>query len=174
MIIVLLWLGLSVAIAAMADVRGRNGFLWFFISIVITPGGAFPLLLMSRDLRSSVRLQTAALQDGGLKKSCPRCGGQLDMDAANCPACGHDFALRTAPASCPLDPFALARKNEAALRVALGKCTGAELMRIIADCHMDIDVHVLRWSWDDVIEHIVREARKQVRAELATAASPAA
>ena len=68
-----------------------------------------------------------------------------------------------APASSPLDPFALARKGEAFLREALNALTVDQLVAVATECGMNEKGWAHNWGRPAIIRHIVYEAMLRVR-----------
>ena len=67
------WLAGSSAIGVLADDKGRNGFVWFVLTLFLTP------------LITGFALATM----GGMK--CPHCGGNAKDGATVCRKCGRDI-----------------------------------------------------------------------------------
>jgi len=63
-------------VGAIAARRGRNGFGWFFISLLITPLIATVVLFVIEDLS---------------KQRCEACGQRIPAEARVCPLCKKDF-----------------------------------------------------------------------------------
>lgn len=78
--IVIIWLLFGVASAFIANSKGANGCLWFFVGILLGPFGIL-----------------AALFAGG--KECPFCRSRIHADATVCPKCQRELpaAVQTAP-----------------------------------------------------------------------------
>lgn len=57
--IALFWIALAVVVGVAANARGRNGYLWFFIAVVVSPLIALLLVLVMQNLRQSSTLVTS-------------------------------------------------------------------------------------------------------------------
>jgi hypothetical protein len=99
--IVLFWLGLSIVVWAAASSKGRSGFGWFLLAIVISPliAGLLVLVLPSRKPQAVTIVQAPQSQGSALKK-CPECAEVVQADARICRFCRHEFY--PAPAASPL------------------------------------------------------------------------
>lgn len=95
---VLLWLGLSIAIAVGASRYGRSGIGFFVLSIALSPviGLAFLLALGRKGLSNNqtyfdpaIGRVTAIPQAS--TKTCPDCAEDVKTDARICRFCGHRF-----------------------------------------------------------------------------------
>jgi hypothetical protein len=71
-----LWIVFAYLVGALAANRRRNGFGWFFLSLVISPllGLLFLLVLPERGMRT-----------------CPFCAEQVKSEATVCRYCGRDL-----------------------------------------------------------------------------------
>lgn len=101
---VFLWLGLAIIIGVAADRRGRSGFGWFFLAVVLSPLLAGLLLLaMGKPQASSnavVYVPHAAAETHTRRvKTCPDCAEEVLADARICKHCRHDFRPDTSPLS---------------------------------------------------------------------------
>lgn len=73
--IFLWWVIFSIIVAVLANSRGKNAILYFFISIIITPILGLIIVLVSEDKT---------------KKKCSNCGQMIDISAKVCPFCHND------------------------------------------------------------------------------------
>lgn len=93
--IVLLWLGLSIVVWVAASSKGRFGFGWFLLSIVVSPliAGLLVLVLPSRRVQSpqAVNIVQAPQTQGSALKKCPECAEVVQADARICRFCRHEF-----------------------------------------------------------------------------------
>ncbi|WP_124470767.1 hypothetical protein [Burkholderia ubonensis] len=79
----LLWFVFSVAVALLANKRGRSGVAWFVIAVITSPLIAAIFLLVLRDV--SVRFD-APTPETHVK--CPDCRELVLRDARKCKHCG--------------------------------------------------------------------------------------
>ena len=90
------WLALSIIPAVIASNKGRSGFGFFFLSILLSPIiGIIAALVAKPNVKA---VETAQINTGEAKK-CPFCAEMIKTEAKVCRFCGKDV-----PA--PLDPFA--------------------------------------------------------------------
>jgi hypothetical protein len=91
---VALWFGLAVIVGVAASVRrGRNGFGWFLLSLVISPLLTGLLVLALPDLR--VRAREDYDRESG--RRCPFCAELIKKEAIVCKHCGRDLPALTPP-----------------------------------------------------------------------------
>jgi hypothetical protein len=50
--IIFAWIVFSIVVAVLADNRGRNSFIWFFLSIITSPAIAGLLILCMRNIKA--------------------------------------------------------------------------------------------------------------------------
>jgi hypothetical protein len=82
------WVMLSVVVGVAAHYRrGRFGFGWFLLSLLISPLIAGLFLCIARDLKREQE-QKAVLQNS---RKCPRCAELVKREALACRFCGHDL-----------------------------------------------------------------------------------
>lgn len=109
----LVWLALSICIGIIASGRGRSGFGWFLIAVIISPLISLVLLLVMKNLRAeeeeSVRaykekmrqqqedehrlelLAAISGNDGAETKQCPYCAEKIKKQAVFCRFCNKDL-----------------------------------------------------------------------------------
>lgn len=87
--IVVGWIIFALLPAIIAPSRGRSGFGWFLISLLISP--LFGLILV---LALPTRQKVLADKDRqyGRVKDCPQCAETVKSAAKVCRFCGHSFA----------------------------------------------------------------------------------
>lgn len=81
MTLALIWIGLSIAIGAIAANRGRNFFGWFLIALFLSPLIGGLLLAASGDARSG------SVPAGPPRWACPYCAEPVMIEAKVCPHC---------------------------------------------------------------------------------------
>ena len=86
MIVGILWLLLSVVIAAMAWWRGRSPVAWLLVSIFMSPIVGF---LLIQGLGENTNAVDARRLDSSDYKQCPHCGRSTPVESAICQACGR-------------------------------------------------------------------------------------
>jgi len=100
-----LWLGLSIVVWVGASSKGRFGFGWFLLAIIISPliAGLLVLVLPSRRPQPVTIVQASQGQPNNLKR-CPECAEVVQADARICRFCRHEFYPAQPPASPPRQP----------------------------------------------------------------------
>lgn len=78
-----IWIILSAALWAFASSRGRSGFMWFLLSLVISPLLAFVLLLVLRNLK-----EDEGKPNPNTHVRCPDCREFVLKEAKVCKHCG--------------------------------------------------------------------------------------
>lgn len=82
---VLFWVGLSVAVGVFASNRGRNGFGWFLLSLLISPLLGLIFVAVTKNLAAEAQ-QAAPSPQTHVK--CPACAEFVLPDAKVCKHCG--------------------------------------------------------------------------------------
>lgn len=114
--IFIFWLGLSVAIGVWASNKGRNGFLWFLLGVVISPILAAIFLAVSADLSKPSSKATAIDHPSPQTHvQCPDCAELVRNEARVCKHCG-----------CKLIPTPI----EAATKAGIGDLTVRQIVGI--------------------------------------------
>lgn len=80
------WLLWSIAVAAIASSRGRSAFLWFLLSLLLSP--LLTMILVLAFGRPGPNYKT--------HKRCPDCRELILMDAVKCKHCGTALARKPA------------------------------------------------------------------------------
>lgn len=83
------WFIFALLPAVIAPSRGRSGFGWFLISLVISP--LFGLILVLA-LPSRAKMLADKDRQYGRVKDCPQCAETVKSAAKVCRFCGHKFA----------------------------------------------------------------------------------
>jgi hypothetical protein len=82
------YFALSIAASFLATRRGRNGFIWFAISILFTPVVAFAFILSLDDL-DSITIKVNAKTH----TRCPECREYVLNSASKCKHCGSALGV---------------------------------------------------------------------------------
>jgi hypothetical protein len=96
-----LWFVLAIAVALLANKRGRSAFGWFVIALLFSPLVGFVFLLVLDDLSASTG-SSAGVPSGATHVKCPACAEWVMPEATVCKHCGHalepdaDFYVRKA------------------------------------------------------------------------------
>jgi cbb3-type cytochrome oxidase subunit 3 len=106
--ILFLWLGLSVVVGIAAGNRGRNGFGWFLLALIISPLLAGLAVLAAANLRTET--------DPRQSRTCPFCAEWVRLEAVVCKHCGRD--LPAAP-ELPVRSVRDARRQNAAAVITI-------------------------------------------------------
>lgn len=96
MTIVVVWLIASVVVGAIAGSRGRNGFGWTLLALLISPLLAGILALV---LPSKVPGQEPLSVVAGTGRKCPMCAELVRREAVKCRYCGADLPSLDIPQS---------------------------------------------------------------------------
>jgi len=104
--LVLFWIAFAVAVGIGAGAKGRNGFGWFLLSILISPLIAGFLVLVM----PSLKRKTAAAP----RRPCPFCAEPVLLAATLCPHCRSDLPPYEAPKPKPVTPAEKLLKGAAA------------------------------------------------------------
>jgi hypothetical protein len=98
----LLWLALAIVVGVAANTRGRTGFGWFCLAVVISPviAGLLVLALPWQEAGQSVGPQNfqPKVVDGkltGMWRTCPHCESRMSATAPVCATCHRESTPRT-------------------------------------------------------------------------------
>jgi hypothetical protein len=84
------WVIFALLPAIIAPSRGRSGFGWFLISLLISP--LFGLILVLALPSKNANVQVDRDRRAGRVKDCPQCAETVKSAAKVCRFCGHKFA----------------------------------------------------------------------------------
>ena len=81
-LLIIAWIALSVAVAILAERKGRSFELFLNVSLLFSPVVGFSIAL-------ALPATEKALIEGGHAKRCPQCRRLMETDIRNCPFCGQ-------------------------------------------------------------------------------------
>lgn len=79
------WVVLAIVVAFVAPIRGRSGFGWFLVALLLSPVIALLLLIVLPDLKGEIA-------ERGRSRQCPFCAERVKREAIVCRHCGRDLA----------------------------------------------------------------------------------
>ena len=82
---VLFWLVFSLIPAALASNKGRSGFAWFCLSVLISPLLALLFVLLVSPIKATLEQKKI---DSGESRKCPKCAELVKVEARKCRFCG--------------------------------------------------------------------------------------
>jgi phosphotransferase system glucose/maltose/N-acetylglucosamine-specific IIC component len=85
--IFIIWLGLAIVVGVAASNRGRAGFGWFILAILVSPLIAGLLVLVLPNQKLEVQRATEVANS----RKCPMCAELVKRDALVCKHCGRDL-----------------------------------------------------------------------------------
>lgn len=91
--VVLAWLIFAVVVGIAASGRGRSGFAWFLLSIVLSPLLMAILLALLPRLVNGLSPEEIAAHDARQRVKCPECAELVLREAKVCKHCGVRLQL---------------------------------------------------------------------------------
>ena len=83
----IIWLLFGIVCAVIASNKGRNGFGWFLIGVLLGPFGLILALVVGKNVEA---VEKASLSSGEVKK-CPHCAELVKREAVKCRYCGESI-----------------------------------------------------------------------------------
>lgn len=123
-LLVLFWVGLSMAVSMLAKHRGRRRWVWFICSLGLTPLLAFGLLMMKDDLTVKDFVETVSQSLDVTHVRCPHCAEYVLPEAHVCKYCHGRLA--------PQDPSVVRQKAQARIDAGLEEIQAREQTIIIS------------------------------------------
>jgi len=96
--IVVIWLGLSILAGYIAAKKGRSGFGFFILSVLLSPVIGIIAALVVGSKNEIV--EQKELETGSMKR-CPYCAELIKKEAIKCKHCGSDLVENTSESISP-------------------------------------------------------------------------
>ncbi|MCS7485661.1 hypothetical protein UA24_04015 [Marinomonas sp. BSi20414] len=94
MFVVVLWIVFSILVGLLASSKGRSGFLFFFLALILSPViGLIIALVMPKN---NELVEARAIETGGMRK-CPSCAELVKSEAKICKHCQSDLNTHPIP-----------------------------------------------------------------------------
>lgn len=88
MFVVILWIVFAVLVGLVASSKGRSGFLFFFLALILSP--IIGLIIALVVPKNNEMVESKAIENGGMRK-CPSCAELVKSEAKICKHCQSDL-----------------------------------------------------------------------------------
>lgn len=89
MFVVILWIVFAVLVGLLASSKGRSGFLFFFLALILSPIVGLVIALVIP--KNNEIVESKAIENGGMRK-CPSCAELVKSEAKICKHCQSDLS----------------------------------------------------------------------------------
>ncbi|RBP83946.1 zinc ribbon domain-containing protein [Marinomonas rhizomae] len=88
MFVVILWIAFAILVGLLASTKGRSGFLFFLLALVLSP--VIGLIIALVVPKNNEIVESKAIETGGMRK-CPNCAELVKSEAKICKHCQSDL-----------------------------------------------------------------------------------